>query len=491
MQSNAKLNFCKRKIRISLFRHGNLKQYKGIHTRSPFFLGDLKRLKPKACLRFFVCFLCVFQMRPDSAFAQAIKVTIVANENGFKLKRNDSTFYVKGGGGQVQLDKLKEIGGNSIRTWSTDNAKVFLNEANKRGLTVMMGLWLGHERHGFDYDDSVAVKRQFIHFRNVVEELKDYPALLMWGIGNEVDLFYTNHRVWNAVQDIAAMIHQIDPNHPTSTVTAGLDSQEVRLIKQNCPDIDIYCVNTYGDLDSAVSNIRKFGWHGPYMITEWGPNGHWEVPKTPWKAPLEQNSTDKANTYMQRYQKIQSDTLNCLGSYIFLWGQKQETTATWYGVFDEKGRSTEALDIMHRFWKGTETKNSCPVLNKTGIFVDGELLPFAYLKQNQKYSAIASFTDKDNDKLKWKWTLLPESSFTKAGGDAELVPEALPIRMKLDGPNVVFNTKNLNGPYRLFFACYDGNDHVGYGNIPFFVQPGAMEKGSVHLKNRSLIHGYE
>ncbi len=448
-------------------------------------------LSKKSCLRFFLFFLCLFQLQIHGVVAQAVRVQIEKKDDGFVLLRNDSIYYVKGAGGQVHLDKLKEIGGNSIRTWSTDNAKLFLNEAHKRGLTVMMGLWLGHERHGFDYDDSVAVKKQFNHFEKMVKELKDHPALLMWGVGNEVDLFYTNHRVWKAVQDIAAMIHKIDPNHPTSTVTAGLDSQEVRLINQNCPDIDIYCVNTYGDLDSAVSNIRKFGWNGPYMITEWGPNGHWEVNKTPWKAPIEQTGSEKATTYHHRYQKIKSDSKHCLGSYIFLWGQKQETTSTWYGVFDEKGRSTEALDVMHKNWKGFKPVNSCPTLQKMGIAIGGNLLAYAELEEGVNYTATAEFKDEENDKLKWKWTLLPESNFTKSGGDAELMPEAVAIKMKTDGPNVVFNTKSLKGPYRLFFACYDGHDHVGYGNIPIYIKSGLKNNPTIQLRSRSIIHSYE
>jgi hypothetical protein len=250
-------------------------------------------------------------------------------------------------------------------------------------------------------------------------------------------------------------------------------------------------VNTYGDLDSAVSNIRKFGWNGPYMITEWGPNGHWEVNKTPWKAPIEQTGSEKATTYHKRYQKIISDSKHCLGSYIFLWGQKQETTSTWYGVFDEKGRSTEALDVMHNNWKGVKPVNSCPKLQKMGIAVGGSLLAYAELEEGVNYKATAEFKDDENDKLKWKWTLLPESNFTKSGGDAELMPEAVAIKMKTDGPDVVFNTKSLKGPYRLFFACYDGHDHVGYGNIPIYIKSGLKNKPTIQLRSRSIIHSYE
>ena len=66
---------------------------------------------------------------------------------------------------------------------------------------------------------------------------------MMWSIGNEVDLFYSNTKVWDVVQDIAEMIHEVDPNHPTNTVTAGLDAKELELIMDRAPDIDIYGIN--------------------------------------------------------------------------------------------------------------------------------------------------------------------------------------------------------------------------------------------------------
>ena len=43
--------------------------------------------------------------------------------------------------------------------WVTARSGAF-DEAYELGLTVSVGIWLGHERHGFDYDDADAVRRQ-------------------------------------------------------------------------------------------------------------------------------------------------------------------------------------------------------------------------------------------------------------------------------------------------------------------------------------------
>ena len=247
-----------------------------------------------------IIFLSLILLVSFSNYAQTI---VKKNNNGFELLRDGKPYYIKGVGGDVNMDKIVAIGANSIRTWGVERAQEVLDEAQRNGLTVMLGLWVQHERHGFDYNNKEKVAKQLAYFKTVIDRFKNHPALLIWGVGNEVDLNYTNTNVWYAIQDIAKYIHETDPNHPTSTVTAGLDSLEVDLIKARCPDIDIYSINTYGDIGNVPTNIVKFGWAGPYMITEWGPNGHWESPQTKWGVSIEQNSTEKKEVYYNRYNE--------------------------------------------------------------------------------------------------------------------------------------------------------------------------------------------
>jgi hypothetical protein len=110
--------------------------------------------------------------------------------------------------------------------------------------------------------------------------------------------------------------------------------------KKELLTIDLLCINTYGGLATLPRTIRQSGWDGAYLVTEWGPTGHWEGLQTIWKSPIEETSSEKAAVYKSRYEYgIENDRQKCLGSYVFLWGQKQERTPTWYGVFTEKGRS--------------------------------------------------------------------------------------------------------------------------------------------------------
>jgi hypothetical protein len=61
---------------------------------------------------------------------------------GWQLVRGGQPYYVNGAGGSVHMDQIVALGGNSLRTWGLEDAERILDEAQKHGLTVMMGLWL-------------------------------------------------------------------------------------------------------------------------------------------------------------------------------------------------------------------------------------------------------------------------------------------------------------------------------------------------------------
>ena len=404
---------------------------------------------------------------------EAIRVEVVKSDNGWQLQRGGQPYYVQGVGGSVELDRAVAYGANSVRTWGVDEAAAVLDEAHAKGLTVLFGLWVAQERQGFDYGDTRSVEAQLAYFTEVVKTYKDHPALLMWGIGNENDLFYSDFRVWNAINDIAKMIHEIDPHHPTMTVTAGLDVAEVQLIQSRAPHIDVLGINTYGGLIGIDKQIRAYGWDKPYMITEWGPTGHWEVPKTSWGVPLEQSSTEKAEAYKERFAKgIAADREMCIGSYVFLWGQKQETTPTWYGLFLEDGSETEVMDVLEKSWSGRWPANRAPSI---GAYTLNGLPAAASVKLPRKSISTVNIqaADPEGVDLNYRLEILPESTDIRAGGDAESRPEALKTafeRKSAEGAVFSFRSPSTPGPYRLFIYAFDDASNAAVANIPFLVE---------------------
>ncbi|MET7028179.1 glycoside hydrolase family 2 TIM barrel-domain containing protein [Sediminicola luteus] len=403
------------------------------------------------------------------------KVEVSKSDDKFQLLVNGEPFYIKGAGLEFgNVAALAEHNANSFRTWRTDNGKKsateVLDEAHEYGLMVSMGIEVERERHGFDYDDEDAVQKQKERIKKEVLEIKDHPALLIWVIGNELNLNYSNPKVWDAVNDISKMIHELDPNHPTTTTLAGIAQKEINYIKERCGDLDILSVQMYGDLPDVPKLIREYGWNGPYMVTEWGATGHWEVPTTDWGAPIEENSTLKAANYLKRYKGgIAADTIQCIGSYVFLWGNKQERTPTWYGVFLENGKETESVGVMHYIWNGTWPENRTPQI--ASFVLDGKT---AYnsvtLEKSKEYIAQVIIKDIENDPIAYRWEILPESEEVKEGGDHEARPEPVTIEGMEEKNGTLKFKSPAPGNYRLFVYADDGFNHEGTANIPFNVK---------------------
>ena len=401
-----------------------------------------------------------------------VKVEILKTDSTYQLIRDSKPYFVRGAGGSAYPDRIKTFGGNSIRTWGTRDAQRILDTASKYNLTVLMGLDVASERHGFNYDDTAAVRKQLNKIREEVLKYKDHPAILGWGIGNELNLQYKNPKVWNAVNDISRMIHDLDKNHFTTTVFAGINKGLVDYIKERTPDIDLLCINTYGGLATLPRTIRQSGWEGAYLVTEWGPTGHWEGLQTTWKSPIEETSSEKAAVYKSRYEYgIENDRQKCLGSYVFLWGQKQERTPTWYGVFTEKGEESEVVDVMQFLWSGSWPKNKAPHLYSLQLD-NKRAVDNISLQPGGSYTAAAVVSDPDNDRISYRWELLPEPTKLSEGGDFEARPKPVEGLVTLSGVDgkIQIKAPPSEGAYRLFVYVTDGNNNVATANIPFFVK---------------------
>ena len=135
--------------------------------------------------RFFVAFiisLCFL-----NAWSQSSVIEIKKSNNKFQFYKNGKPYYIKGAGAKSNFKTIVESGGNSIRLWSTNKSSL-LDSAQKYGLSVCQGIWIAQERNGFDYNDDYNVKGQIELIKKEILRVKDHPSIILWGIGNEVDL---------------------------------------------------------------------------------------------------------------------------------------------------------------------------------------------------------------------------------------------------------------------------------------------------------------
>ncbi|MCA9105903.1 MAG: hypothetical protein KDA83_10780 [Planctomycetales bacterium] len=402
------------------------------------------------------------------------------------LTRGGEPYEVHGVGGQTDLAALAGLGGNSIRTWSTDGIDALLDEAHAHGLTVCVGFWLGHERHGFDYQNQTEVLRQLEQCLAVVERLKEHPAVLLWCVGNEMEGDGRNPAVWYAVDHIAREIKQIDPNHPTMTVIAelGENSEKLKAFERFCPHVDILGINSYAGIESLAQRYVEAGGTHPFIVTEHGPRGPWEVGRTRWGAPLESSSTEKAELYAAGYrQTVLNDSVNCLGSYAFLWGNKQETTATWFGMRLPDGTRLAATDAISESWTGRPPANRCPRIES--LTVDRADL----LKPGETITATLSASDPEQDSLQVEWVLRHDSVTIGVGGDAQADELAIAGAVDGDREKAEVTIPKGGGAYRLFAYVRDGNGGAAVANVPLFVDAPIMQVPSPKADLPFVVYG--
>jgi hypothetical protein len=397
-----------------------------------------------------------------------IPVRLEHTNQGYQLLRDGKPYFIRGAGGDGSLAMLAKAGGNSLRTWGADRLEVKLDEAHHLGLTVAVGIWLGHERHGFNYNNAHQVAAQFDETRRIIERYKNHPAVLLWGLGNEMEGYERgdNAAIWSAVNNLAGLAKQLDPNHPTMTVIAEVGGDRVKNIHRLCPNVDIVGINSYGGVASLPKRYAEAGGTKPYMVTEFGPPGVWESSKNAWGVSPELTSTEKAAVYRRAYeQAIGSQPGKCLGSYVFAWGHKQEATATWFGMLLPDGGKLAAVDVMTELWSGKPPVNRCPAIEKLTLAGASEIDPDATVHADLKAS------DPEGDKLTVRWVLCREAEKLGTGGDAEAVPESFADAVTAaDERHAEVKMPSDPGGYRLFAYTDDGHGGAATGNVPLLVK---------------------
>jgi hypothetical protein len=402
-------------------------------------------------------------------------VRLDKTDAGFQLIRNGTPYFIKGAGGDGERKALAAAGGNSIRTWGVDNLGPLLDEADRLGLTVTVGIWLGHERHGFNYNNADQVAEQYERARQAIVRYKAHPAVLMWALGNEMEGYGNgdNAAIWSAVNNLAGLAKKLDPNHPTMTVLAEIGGDKVKNVHRLCPDIDVVGINSYGGVASLPERYRKAGGVKPYVVTEFGPPGVWETKKTDWGAVPELTSTEKAGYYRSAYQQgILGAKGLCLGGYAFAWGHKQEATATWFGLFLPDGSRFGGVDALTEAWSGKPPANRCPVIDNLKLAGPDQVEPGATVR------ATLTASDPDGDPLKVRWVLSREADAYGEGGDAETAPPTYPEAiLKADARQAEVRLPKDGGGYRLFAYVHDDHGGAAVANVPLRV------KGPVVLPN--------
>jgi len=401
------------------------------------------------------------------------KVHIEEKNGKYTLYRDGKPFYIKGASGDAHFDVLKRAGGNTVRVWDTLNLAKVLDSAAANEIAVVVGLPVFNSDYMAFYNNGNKVARQYEAFKSVVSRFKKHPAVLMWCIGNELDFphkpAYLNF--YKAFNELTEMIHQEDPDHPVTTTVMNFNSKNIFNINARC-NVDLISFNIFGRLSFLRDELKGVSlfWNGPFMLTEWGINGPWEgTEQTAWGAYIEDNSTKKADIYLERYKTYMPvENPRFLGALAFFWGNKQEGTHTWFSMFDENGAESEAVSTMQYIWTGKREQYPLPqikymLLDKKGA---GDNI---ILSPGNHSSAEVLMLERAKIKTV-KWQMFKEDWYKKNNlhSTRKLKPIAGLIGDER-GLNVNFMAPTEEGPYRIFATIYDENGHFATVNTPFYV----------------------
>lgn len=401
------------------------------------------------------------------------RVELVRDPSGaWQVVRNGAPYHIRGAGGFSHLELLRDSGGNTIRTWGVEqlgpdeNGELLLDRCRRLGLCVIVGLWVDHPRHGHDYGDEAMLERQRRRIREAVRRYRDHPAVLMWGLGNEMEDNGDDPRVWRELEVLARIIKEEDPHHPVCTVLAGTGHNKVRSLQVHYRSLDLLGINIYGGADRIDASLAEQGWDRPYLLTEFGPLGHWEVPTTPWGAPIEPGSVEKTVAYTDAHRALMERGRGlCLGTFCFLWGQKQETTSTWFSLFLPTGEKTPVVDAMARLWTGAEPANRAPLIRRLRADFNGQSVA-----AGTEHEVAAEVEDADGDTLRFDWQIVAETTDRKFGGDPEMAPPVIDgTVVSTDGARARLRLPTQAGAYRVFLFVRDGKGGGAADNFPFFV----------------------
>jgi hypothetical protein len=415
---------------------------------------------------------------PTPAGPSVVRVT--GSQGNWQLVVNGAPWQVKGltwGPPQAAADGylrgLRAMGVNTIRTWAVDDANTptLLDRAAQQGIRVIVGHWLNQ---GADYVNDTTyktnVKNEIVARVNA---LKGHQGVLLWDVGNEVILTAQDHSYPNGttveqervayaqfVNEVVTAVHAADPNHPVTSTDAwqvnGLRSAW-SYYKTYTPALDLLAINAYGGVAGVHQTWVDTGIAKPYLLTEGGPYGEWEVPADANGVPTEPTDLQKRDGYTASWNAIATHPGIALGATEFHYGLENDFAGVWLNTFTGGWRRL-GYYALQQAYTGQPAGNTPPVI--TGMTVTGATA----VPAGGQFTVTTTVADPDGDPVRYAVLLgdkyvsggggLRQATFTEigAGSFSVTAPQQL-------------------GVWKVYVYAYDGQGNVGIETRSFRVVP--------------------
>lgn len=405
---------------------------------------------------------------------KSAKVYVDQHDGRYTVIRNGKPYNIKGAGGYSHFRELHNAGGNTLRTWDTTNLEQILDSAQRRNVAVIVGLPIPNSGDISFYNDPQITQTRYRAIQSIIRRFRNHPAVLMWCLGNELDFPYkwTYGDFYNSFNELTDMIHTEDPDHPVTTTVLNFNKKYIFNIRLRC-DIDVISFNIFSTLPLLRGDLDDLAWFwkGPYMLLEWGINGPWQgTEQTAWGAYIEDTSKKKADLYKEYYrQYMPLKDPRFLGACVFFWGHKQETTHTWFSIFDENGSASETVGTMQGLWTGKPSPVIYPEIKY--MLLNGQGARDNILLNPSVPASAEVLLFKGHDRIRSiRWQVFREDWYreNQINSTRKLVPVATAESQGKDF-RLTFPTPPQEGPYRIFATIYDNEGNFASCNTPFYV----------------------
>ncbi len=428
---------------------------------------------------------------PVPTGASTVKVT--GSQGNWQLTVNGAPYQVKGitwgpanSAADAYIRDLRSMGVNTLRTWGTDaGSKPLLDTAAAHGLRVVNGFWLNQ---GADYVNDTAYKTSTLdQIKQWVTTYKSHPGVLMWDVGNEV-LLTTQDHTYNGttveqqriayaryVEEVTKAIHAIDTDHPVTSTDAWTGAW--KYYKDYTPSLDLLAVNSYGSVCNVKSDWISGGYTKPYIITESGEAGEWEVPNDANGVPTEPSDIAKRDAYLANWACISGHTGVSLGATVFHYGTENDFGGVWYNTVPSGWKRLSYYSVASGYG-GNPGSNRPPVIS------DLSLSNTATVPAGGTFTIAANATDPDGDLIRYQ--LLYCAKYLGGGTGFQQVG----FTQTADGRFTVTAPKTL-GVWKVYVYAYDGHGNVGIETKSFRVVAPPVSGTNVALGRPTTASTYQ
>ncbi|MEU7304343.1 discoidin domain-containing protein [Streptomyces sp. NPDC007206] len=445
-------------------------------------------------------FLAALPAGQAHAAGSVVKVT--GSQGNWQLTVDGRPYQIKGltwGPAVADADKympdLASMGVNTIRTWGTDaSSKPLFDSAAAHGIKVIAGFWLqpgGGPGSGgcVNYLTDTTYKNQVLdEFPQWVQTYKDNPGVLMWDVGNESVLGLQNcysgdelekqrDAYTTLVNDITKKIHAIDPDHPVTSTDAWVGAWPY--FKKNAPDLDLYAVNSYNAVCDVKSAWEQGGYTKPYIVTETGPAGEWEVTDDANGVPQEPGDQAKADGYTRAWNCITGHKGVALGATMFHYGTEYDFGGIWFNLLPAGQRRLSYYAVKKAYGGDTSHDDTPPVV--TDLSVEGGA---GSVPAGQAMTLSVKASDPDGDPITYE--VLDNSNYID--GSKQLT--SLPFT-DLGGGRLRFTAPDRPGVWKVYVKATDGHGNVGVETRSIKVVPPAVNGTDVALGKPATASSFQ